>query len=62
VIDKDEREASAETCSREVGANYERPQLLLLGNLHDLLAGDGSTHCDSASSDLTTGHDVGGNC
>ena len=36
---------------------YEAPVLVALGNLHDLLAGDGGTVCDNVDGGTTTGHD-----
>ena len=39
------------------GPGYETPELVALGNLHDLLAGDGGTQCDNVSGETTTGHD-----
>jgi hypothetical protein len=43
------------------GASYEAPVLTPLGNLNDLLAGDGGTQCDNAvlGGTATGGHDNG---
>jgi hypothetical protein len=36
---------------------YEAPRLTPIGNLRDLLAGDGGTSCDSATTQPSGGHD-----
>ncbi len=41
---------------------YEAPRLIPMGNLRDLLAGDGGTSCDAGSGNLTNGHDDPGAC
>ena len=46
----------------DLGADYEAPQLTAIGNLHDLLAGDGGTSCDSIPDEPTGGHDPAGQC
>jgi hypothetical protein len=38
---------------------YERPALVAIGNLHDILAGDNGTQCDNVDGSVTTGHDTG---
>jgi hypothetical protein len=40
---------------READGGYEAPALVALGNLHDLLAGEGGTRCDG-NGDLTDGN------
>jgi hypothetical protein len=38
------------------GVGYEPPRLVPIGNVHDLLAGDGGTQCDQIDG-KSTGHD-----
>lgn len=45
----------------EQGASYEPPMLVPLGNVRDLLAGDGGTPCDQMDG-RSTGHDDPGLC
>jgi len=55
VVSQEERPAV-------VSPSYEPPRLTPIGNLHDLLAGDGGTSCDAVSGNPTAGHDNPGLC
>jgi hypothetical protein len=48
-LDARRREKTAE----EISHGYEAPELVALGNLHDLLAGDQGTQCDLGALDHT---------
>jgi hypothetical protein len=39
------------------GGRYESPELVAIGSLHDLLAGNGGTQCDNESGSVSDGHD-----
>ena len=41
----------------DVIGRYEAPRLTAIGNLRDLLAGDGGTSCDGVTQQTTNGHD-----
>jgi hypothetical protein len=47
-IVKVDQEAAGISVEQLGSRSYERPELVAIGNLHDLLAGDGGTQCDNA--------------
>jgi hypothetical protein len=55
VVRDDVSRESPTAALRNVDAGYEAPELVALGNLHDLLAGEGGTRCDG-NGDTTDGN------